>query len=48
VRAKLNYVPKDFLPDINDTSWPGLIPHGGANANANANSKAEEIIFFGF
>jgi hypothetical protein len=46
VRGKLNYVPDDFLPDINGTSWPGLVAQGGSDANANADAK--EIVPFCF
>jgi len=44
VRAKVNYVPKDFLPDIVGICWLGLIAPGSSDANSNAH--AEEIIFF--
>jgi hypothetical protein len=43
VRAKLNYVPKDFS-GIGRTFRPGLVARRGFNANSNAN--AQEIVFF--
>lgn len=35
MRAKLNYVSKDFLSDINSAAWPGLVAQGDTNTNAN-------------